>query len=76
MHGEDLIARPEGVRIEYVDGTTAELNSLLYSGQEGDMFVWEALDPYPGRPIRDVQVDVLPAHTTIKIRGKAGATES
>jgi hypothetical protein len=69
VNGEDLIARPEDVRLYYADGTSATVEVLYYDGQDDDgMHVWEALDPYPETPITHLHVGTLPAHTTIKVR--------
>jgi len=66
--GEDLIARPENVWIEYKDGTSAHL-SLIYTGQNEDgLFVWEGIDPYPEKASPRLRFDALPAHTTVKVQ--------
>lgn len=69
MNGEDLIARPEGMVIYYADGTTESIDSLLYTGQTEDgLFVWEAIDPHPDRPIGTMTFELLPAWTTVRMQ--------
>lgn len=69
MNGEDLIARPEGMVILYADGTSTPIDALLYTGQnEEGLFVWEAVNPHPTRPIRSLRFDLLPAWTTVKVQ--------
>jgi hypothetical protein len=68
MNGEDLISRPEDVRLQYTDGTTEPIAALMYVGQEGDLFVWEGIDPHPDRTVFGMTVGILPAHTTVTLR--------
>jgi hypothetical protein len=69
VNGEDLIARPEGMWLEYMDGTSAAIDSLLYTGQNEDgLFVWEAIDPHPDRMVLRLHYDLLPAYTTVTVQ--------
>jgi hypothetical protein len=64
---------PQGVVLQYADGTQAPLDALLYLGLEpcGDdgtaMHVWEGVDPLPEKPLAGLCVDMLPARTRVQV---------
>ena len=60
---------PLGVRLVYIDGSMRTLSALFYVGINADgLHEWETVNPDPGLPITELQVDVLPAHTTVTVR--------
>jgi len=60
---------PLGVRIVYIDGSMRSLSALFYTGINAEgLFAWEAIDPEPDNIAKELQVDILPAHTTVTLR--------
>jgi len=59
---------PLGVRLVYIDGSMRSFTALFYAGFVDDMHLWEAVDPQPDMIVKELQVDIMPAHTTVTVR--------
>jgi len=67
---QPFLKAPEGVAIEYYDGTEEiDLPLVWWShfNEAEQLHVWEVLDPHPGHAIKALTVEVLPPHSQIKI---------
>ena len=66
-----FLKAPEGVAIQYRDGSQAEWLPLVWShfDEAENLHVWEVLNPHPDRAIRALTVEVLPPHTRVRLAG-------
>jgi hypothetical protein len=58
---------PQGVRLEYDDGTVSDVLPVLYLGRDDDgLELWEALAPDQRRP-RALVAAVVPPRTSVVV---------
>jgi hypothetical protein len=60
---------PVNVRLVLTDGSEVPVDTV-YTGEHDRTHEWEVVNVPKGRAIRGLRVDMLPAHTAVKIAGK------
>jgi hypothetical protein len=66
---QPFLKAPEGVAIEYYDGTEEIDPPLVWShfNETEQLHVWEVLNPHPDRSVKAMTVEVLPPHTSVTL---------